>query len=202
MSHLRSLLPKGMMERVEAILGAASNNGNHDAVVQYNAVHFFLVARGVACRPVVLDDAAAADGFTPAADVLVPDYGIGLRGVPVDAKVGSDVSLRVLVREVRRELRRWHEDGLKHRCEGDGEGEGEVGEGLAKDETARAVFRAFTELRDELLAEIRWRKDIGAGGGVAAAGETGREEWARPGSGQENRSDGGVDWTVLSEAML
>lgn len=162
-----------------------------DAVVKYNAIRFFLVAHGV---PVAPDVGAAR-----------PKVGFG--------SVAGEEGLRALVREARRELRRWHEDGLKYRSgveeEEGGEGLGgerRVNEELVRDETARAVFRAFTELRDGLLAEIRWRKE---NGGAAAAAttteaETGREDVKGKGNADNERNGGGrqTDWTVLSEAIL
>ncbi|KAL1629415.1 hypothetical protein SLS54_001164 [Diplodia seriata] len=211
-THLRSLLhlllplPHAAMEErrrmLAAIVAGGSSGNHHDAVVQYNVVHFFLVARGVACRPVLSGGFGAAG-----AAVLKPDYGFGLRRVPVDGKDG--VTLRALVKEVRGELRRWHEDGLKYRGGEDENGhrhaERKINEELVKDETAKAVFRAFTELRDELLAEVRWRKDIATAAGDGFAGDTRREERPRSGYGngpEEDQNGGGVDWSVLSEAML
>ncbi|KAL1636628.1 hypothetical protein SLS58_009753 [Diplodia intermedia] len=214
-THLRSLLhlllplPHAAMEErrriLAAIVAGSSSGSHHDAVVQYNVAHFFLVARGVACRPVLSGGFGAAG-----AAVLKPDYGFGLRRVPVDGKDG--VTLRALVKEVRGELRRWHEDGLKYRGgddDDDGDGhrhaERKINEGLVKDETAKAVFRAFTELRDELLAEVRWRKDIATAAGDGVAADTRREERPRSGYGngpEEDQNGGGVDWSVLSEAML
>ncbi|OJD37159.1 uncharacterized protein BKCO1_8000218 [Diplodia corticola] len=236
-THLRSLLhlllplPAAAMEERRRILaaiiaGSGGGSTHHDAVVHYNVVHFFLVARGVACRPVLSRGFGTAAVVAPA--VLKPDYRFGLRRVPVAAAVNGkegsgggreeskehkQVSLRALVKEVRGELRRWHEDGLKYRGSGGGGDvenghveERKVNEELVKDETAKAVFRAFTELRDELLAEVRWRKSIGITDDGVVAAEPRREERPRSGYGaapeEEQNGAGGVDWSVLSEAML
>ncbi|KAH7064623.1 hypothetical protein B0J12DRAFT_734063 [Macrophomina phaseolina] len=158
-----------------------------DDIIKYNATCFFLIAHGV---PVVPDLVNAR-----------PKIGFSGAGLAEDG-------LKGLVREVRGEMRRWHEDGLKYRSggeEGCGDGaERKVNEELVRDETARAVFRAFTELRDGLQAEIRWRRENGVA--VAAGDETRRRrreekesddvETEGVGAGRE------MDWTVLSEAIL
>ncbi|GME36080.1 hypothetical protein GTA08_BOTSDO10774 [Neofusicoccum parvum] len=162
---------------------SAQHGWSTDAVVKYNAVHFFLAAHGVPVAP----------------DVGAARPKVGLRGVVGD----GDAGMKSLVREVRRELRRWHEDGLKWR----GGEEGTVNEQLVGDETARAVFRAFTELRDGLLAEMRWRREKEAA--AAAAVTTGGDGGGGGGGGEAKGKDQGqgygwtgMDWTVLSEAIL
>ncbi|KAK8153555.1 hypothetical protein BKA80DRAFT_285136 [Phyllosticta citrichinensis] len=96
----------------------------------------------------------------------------------------NDKQLATLVSALRRELRRWHEDSLARRV---GSELGQRGcaecrasskrdrwkasgsaanppektrnDALVADERVRAVFRAFTELRDEVLAEVRAREE-------------------------------------------
>ncbi|KAK8183348.1 uncharacterized protein BKA78DRAFT_299428 [Phyllosticta capitalensis] len=112
--------------------------------------------------------------------------------------------LGALVSALRRELRRWHEDSLARRVGTDhGERENDStsaklggrnkeknrNDTLVADERVRAVFRAFTELRDEVLAEVRAREEdevrkkgrdkvkVNSGERTAGRGPSRESEW-------------------------
>lgn len=163
--------------------GAATGDWSADDVVKHNATRFFLAAHGV---PVAA--ARATGGGVAQTTTTTTTTKAALDGVVEEKREVAgrgEEELKGLVREVRKELRRWHEDGLKYRSGGGGRDQGKVNEELVRNETARAVFNAFTELRDGLLAEVRRRKEMEKVEAVVDGG-----------------GEGGVDWTMRSEAML
>ncbi|KAF2088436.1 hypothetical protein K490DRAFT_64486 [Saccharata proteae CBS 121410] len=113
------------------LVNGGAHSWSDDAIVKFNACRFFLDALGIstACDPVK-------------------------EKILVDFKPVPTAMLSNMVSKLRVQLRRWHSDSLQHRNGGQ---EG-LNLELANDPKARAVFVGFSELRDEVQAEMRDRE--------------------------------------------
>ncbi|KAK8178647.1 hypothetical protein BC567DRAFT_209026 [Phyllosticta citribraziliensis] len=195
-----TLLPDGLvLSHSTASTTNPSTIWPQETVIKQNAASFVLAGHNISSTLTSLPDVSS-----PPPQSYIPAPALHAL---------SNKQLTTLVSALRRELRRWHEDSLARRVGSEldqrgcaecrasskrdrqkasgsaaGAAEKTRNDALVADERVRAVFRAFTELRDEVLAEVRAREEdaVRMKGGETANGMKGsRDGAASRGDGKE-----------------